>query len=100
MHMHDLRFPCQITREMGYSFGKKNESLRIVWIINSLFPVQFWAVIKQRLVNEVNGQAFAWLQGPDFGLSAIGTEGQIKGPIEFFDLGKTFKNPAIKRSDY
>src|SRR5437773_1018458 len=84
--VYQLRLARQRTRKLRDGFGEKNEPLSVVRVIDSLFLVQFSAVEKVRLMNEINGQSRLPFLLEDLSLNAARAKRQIDVPVKPMDV--------------
>src|ERR1051325_9140615 len=100
MHMHKLRTPRKVAREVSNAFGKENEPLRVVRIINLVLIIETGSIKKLRAMDEIYRDSFAGLEGPDLGPHPFRAEGQLEIIIEPFEFRKTLPDAAVKRSNH
>src|SRR5258706_4162881 len=84
-------------RQVRDGFGKENESLRVIRIINALDLVQLRSLIKRRLVDEIDGQTIGWFQAPNLDLDPLRTQRKVQRQVEALDLGNPLANSRIQR---
>ena len=99
VNVDKLRLPRQVPRKMHRRLGQENKSLGVVVIIKAAVGIKSRALIKLRLINEVNRQAGNRLQGADLSLNAPSAQRQIQHPVERFEAGKFFTNPGVQWRD-
>ena len=97
--VHHVRPPRQIAREMRDAFGKENKPLGVVGIADVVFLVKSGAMVKFRLVNEINRQPLFDFERPQFRLHPPRAQRQIELPVHALDLRKSFADAAIQRRD-
>src|SRR6266404_859066 len=76
--MNDFGLPRQISGEVDGALREKNEALGVVGIIDAIFGVKRGAIIKARLIDEVDRHTRAVRGGPDLGTLAMAAQRHCK----------------------
>src|SRR5256885_5112759 len=97
--MHHLRLPREKARQMDGRFGKENEPLAIVRVVDAVLSVERWPMIVARLIDEINGYAGTVRERPNVGALTKRAEWQIHIPRKTRQPGKFFANSAVERRD-
>src|ERR1043166_3914416 len=100
VQVQQLRLPWQVQRQMRSGFGEKNKTLGIIRIIDPILLVKSRALIKIRLVNEVNGQARNRLENKNFTPHPSRAESKVQWQIEALKPWEPLTNAQIKRSNH